>query len=192
MATRRAESGLPWTVETSDRWHAEQPDRWELIEGVPVMMAPGSNNHSLIKGNIYRHLAVQLAGQPCRAFVDGPEIKADSFSAIPDVVVTCSPFGGRAGFVVDPVIVVEVLLPSTERDDIGRKWQGYSLLPSLQHYLVVAQGSRFVTLHTRAGPASFDERVIREGTVELGGVGARLTLDEIYEGVNFEAPSDDA
>ena len=192
MAKRKPESDLPRTVEEFDRWHAERPERWEFIAGVPVMMAPGSNNHSIIKGNIFAQLRGRLAGKPCRAFVDGPEVKSPGFSAIPDVVVTCKPVRGDIGVVEEPTVIVEVLSPSSERDDTGRKWQGYCLIPSLLHYLVVSQESRFVTVHTRTGPASFDESFHQEGTIALEAIGVSLTLDEIYEGVVFEAPPDDA
>jgi hypothetical protein len=57
---------------------------------------------------------------------------------------------------------------------------------------VVAQDSRFVTLHTRTGAASFEERVFQDGVIELGGLGINLSLDEIYEDVTFEPAADDA
>ena len=68
-----------------------------------------------------------------------------------------------------------MLSPWTEGDDIGRKWQWYCLIQSLQHYLVVAQESRFVTLHTRTGPASFEERVYQGGTIDLPSLGISLS-----------------
>lgn len=189
MAKRKPESELPRTLAEFETWHAMQPDRWEFIAGVPVMMAPGSLPHTIIKGNVHRHLANGLAGSPCRAFVDGAEVKSHRLSAIPDVVVTCGPIDLTSSTIAEPVVIVEVLSPSSERDDIGRKWEGYSLIPSLRHYLVVAQESRFVTVHTRTGPTSFDERVYREGTIHLEAINVTLSLDEIYEGVTFELPT---
>ncbi|MEK0082493.1 Uma2 family endonuclease [Benzoatithermus flavus] len=191
MAKRRAESDLPRTVEEFDRWYAQRPERWEFIAGVPVMMVPGANNRTIIKGNVFRPLASRLAGKPCRPLGDGPEVKSHQLSAIP-VVVTCSPVEGRAGHITDPAVIVEMLSPSSERDDTGRKWQGYCLIPSLRHYLAVAQDKRFVTVHTRTGPDSFEERFYLGGTIDLPAIGAQLSLDEIYEGVTFEAePADD-
>lgn len=192
MAQRKPESGLPRTVEAFDRWHAARSERWEFIAGVPVMMAPGSLSHTIIKGNVLRHLANKLAGSPCRAFVDGAEVKSRQLSAIPDVVVACGPIDLASSTIAEPVVIVEVLSPSSERDDIGRKWQGYCLIPSLRHYLVVAQDSRFVTLHTRTGPASFDESIHQEGAIALEAIEVTLTLDEIYEDVTFEVLTDDA
>jgi Uma2 family endonuclease len=124
MAKRRPESGLPRTVEEFDRWHAERPERWEYIAGVPVMMAPASMPHTIIKGNVFAALRAKLDGIRCRALVDGAEIKSLDLSAIPDVLVTCSPLDQRSSTVHEPTLIVEVLSPSSERDDTGRKWQG--------------------------------------------------------------------
>ena len=94
--------------------------------------------------------------------------------------------------IAEPTVIVEVLSPSSERDDTNRKWQSYCLIQSVQHYLVVAQQSRFVTLHTRTGPASFEERVFQDGVVELAAIKVTLSLDEIYEEVDFEPAATDA
>jgi Uma2 family endonuclease len=192
MAKRKPESDLPRTVAEFDLWHARQPERWEFIAGRPVLMAPGSKPHTIIKTNIARHLGNKLAGKSCRAYGEGVEIKSLALSAIPDVVVECGTIDLTTPTVSEPVLIAEVLSPSTEGDDIGRKWQGYCLIQSLQHYLVVAQDSRFVTLHTRTGPASFDEHVYQGGTIDLPSLGIELSIDEIYEDVTFEAPTDDA
>ena len=76
MAKRKPESELPRTVEEFDRWNAEQPERWEFIGGVPVMMAPASLPHTIIKGNIFAAPRNKLAGIALPAFVDGAEVKS--------------------------------------------------------------------------------------------------------------------
>lgn len=192
MAKRKPASELPRTVAEFDAWHARQPERWELIAGAPVMMAPGSLSHTAIKGNVFAALHTKLTGSPCRAFVDGAQVKGPKLSAIPDVVVACGRIDYATPTIAEPVVIVEVLSPYSERDDTLRKWQGYCLISSLQHYLVVAQDSRFVTLHTRTGAAAFEERVFQDGVIELGGLGVSLALDEIYAGVEFEPEADDA
>src|SRR4051794_672260 len=191
MAKSKPESELPRSVEAFDRWHLFQGERWEFIAGVPVMMAPASLPHTIIKGNIYAALRAKLPGTPCRALVEGAEIKSRNLSAIPDVLVACGPLDQSTPTVEEPSLIVEVLSPSSERDDTGRKWQGYCLIPSLRHYLVVAQELPFVTLHTRTGPSSFEERVYENGTIELGDLGISLSLDEIYDGVEFPTPAED-
>jgi Uma2 family endonuclease len=192
MAKARPESDLPRTVDEFDRWNSEQPERWEFIAGVPVMMAPASLPHTLIKGNIFAALGAKLAGTPCRAIVDGAEVKSYKLSAIPDVLVACGEFDQRTSTIAEPVVLVEVLSPSSERDDTQRKWQGYCLIPSLRHYLVVAQDSRFVTVHSRTGPSSFAEEVYQDGVIELPAIGVSLSIDEIYDGVRLFGAEVDA
>ena len=191
MARRKPESDLPRTVPEFEAWNAAQPERWEFIAGQPVMMAPASLSHTIIKGNAFVALREKLKGTPCRAFIDGAEVKGHRLSAIPDVVVACGPIDQASSLIEEPMLIVEVLSPSTERDDTYRKWQSYCLFQTLQHYLVIAQDSRFAMLHTRTGPASFEERVHRDGLIELSALGVTLTLDEIYEDVTFpEFPAD--
>lgn len=191
MARAKAESGLPRTVAEFDRWNAEQPERWEFIGGVPVMMAPAANRHSLIKGNVFAALHAKLRRGPCRPLVDGPEVRSAKLVAVPDVVVTCEAIDGRSGRIGQPIVLVEVSSPSSERDDTERKWHSYCLIPSLQHYLVISQDERFLILHTRTGPSSFLETIHKEGEVELSPIGVTLSLDEIYDGIEFEPEPDD-
>ena len=190
MARARPFDDKSWTVAEFDRWHAGQPERWELIGGVPVMMSPPMRPHTTIKGNIFAGLRAKLAGRPCQVYVDGVEVKEQSrkLSAIPDVVVECDQPATRSPEVKEPIVIVEVISPSSERDDTGRKWRGYRLIPSVQHYLVVEQDEPAVTIHTRTGPFSFAEELVGEGAVELTALGVSLTIDEIYENVDFSQP----
>src|SRR5690349_19111809 len=116
MAKRRPESELPRTVAEFAGWSAEQTERWEFIAGHPVMMAPPSLPHTIIKTNVGRHLGNKLVGSGCRAYVDGAEVKGHRLSAIPDIVVACGPIDQTSPAIAAPVLVVEVLSPSTERD----------------------------------------------------------------------------
>lgn len=188
MASARPQSDLPRDVEAFDRWHTRQPERWEFIAGVPVLMAPASLPHTIIKGNIFAALRTKLRGTPCHVLVDGAQVRSRSLSAVPDVVVTCGELGQTSPYVQEPLVIVEVLSPSSERDDTQRKWQGYCLIPSLKHYLVVAQDLPFVTLHTRTGPSSFAEVVVEDGEIVLQALGVTLSTAEIYESISFGPP----
>lgn len=194
MAKSLAKDNLPRTVEEFDRWHAQQPERWEFIAGVPVMMAPASLPHTIIKTNIARHLGNKLAGTPCRAYVDGAEVKVRSkrLSAIPDIVVACGRPDLASPEIREPIVIVEVLSPSTERDDTERKCRAYRLIPSLRYYLVVEQEEPFVTVHTRTGPSAFIEEDHQAGTIDLPEIGVSLSFAEIYEDVEFTPQVPDA
>ena len=198
MARARETLDLPGTLEAFDAWHAKQPERWEFIFGDPIMMAPGSMAHTLIKTNIAGELRARLRGTNCRSLSDGAEIRTENFVAIPDIVVACGPLDFTTPSVTEPKVIVEVLSPSTASFDRHEKWRAYCRVESLAHYLLVEQDERFVTLHTRTGRFTWDERVILDGEVPLDAIGAALPLDEVYAGVTFEdegvaeAPSEGA
>src|SRR6267154_1983239 len=91
-------------------------ERWELLDGVPVLMVGGTVGHSLITGNAFGALRDMTRRRGCQAhsndlLVTSPADKA--FSAAPDVFVRCGSVPRGARKVDDPVLVVEVLSPST-------------------------------------------------------------------------------
>jgi Uma2 family endonuclease len=81
--------------------------------------------------------------------------------------------------VAEPIIIVEVMSPSSEADDTHRKWFSYRKIPSLRHYLVVAQDQRLVQVHTRAGDV-WRERFVTSGSVELDDPPLRLEFGDMY------------
>jgi Uma2 family endonuclease len=179
MARAAAQADWPRTVAEFEMWHARQPERWEFVDGWPRLMAPASMTHSIIKRNVFRALDGALADGPCEVLVDGPQILTDEISAIPDVVVTCAPLDLTTPVVAEPVIIVEVMSPASEADDTGRKWLSYQKIPSLKHYLVLAQDRRLVQIHSRAGDL-WRERFISVGTIELDDPKLRVDLAALY------------
>jgi Uma2 family endonuclease len=151
MATAAPQEDWPRSIAEFQAWHARQPERWEFIEGWPRLMAPASMTHSIIKRNVFRALDHALGVGPCEVLVDGPQILTDEISAIPDVVVTCAALELTTPVVAEPAIIVEVMSPASEADDTGRKWLCYQKIPSLKHYLVLAQDRCLVQVHSRAG-----------------------------------------
>jgi Uma2 family endonuclease len=118
--------------------------------------------------------------------VDGPQILTDEISAIPDFVVTCSAIDLSTPVIAQPVIIVEVMSASSERDDAGRKWFSYRKIPSLQHYLVFSQDQRVVQVHSRAGDL-WRERFISAGAIELEDPPVSLDVEAIYAATDIAA-----
>jgi Uma2 family endonuclease len=130
-------------------WAMEQPGRYELIDGVPIAMAPERAVHARVKANVWSALrdAIFDAGLECEAFPDGMTVRVSEDTAYePDALVQCGdPLGDDSVEASAPVIVVEVVSPSSTRSDTNAKLDGYFKIPSVQHYLVViAQGKRVV------------------------------------------------
>jgi Uma2 family endonuclease len=186
MAEAARRENWPRTVAEFEDWRARQPERWEFIDGQPRLMAPASMKHSIIKANAFAALRTALAGTRCTALVDGPQILTDEISAIPDVVVTGSPIDLSTPVIAEPVIIVEVMSPSSEADDAGRKWSSYPKIPSLKHYLVLSQDERVVQVHSRSGDL-WRERFISSAAIELDDPTVRLDVDLIYAATDVAA-----
>jgi Uma2 family endonuclease len=149
-------------------------------------MAPASRRHSIIKRDVLRALDRALEGNACQALVDGPQILTDEISAIPDDVVTCTALDLSTPVIAEPVIIVEVMSPGSEADDTGRKWLAYRKIPSLRHYLVLAQDRRLVHIHSRAGDI-WRERFVSEAAVQLDDPSVRLEVDALYVATDLAA-----
>ena len=99
----------------------------------------------------------------------------------PDIVVTCQPVSGTDDIVPEPIVVIEVISPSTEREDRGRKKFDYFATPSIWQYAIVEQDERLIDLYTRAGDRWTDEIVEGDAVLKLSSIGVEVSLDVIYE-----------
>jgi Uma2 family endonuclease len=88
--------------------------------------------------------------------------------------------------VAEPAIIVEVMSPASEADDTGRKWLSYQKIPSLKHYLVLAQDRCLVQVHSRAGDL-WRERFLSTGTIELDDPHLRLDVAALYAQTDLAA-----
>ena len=186
MVEAARQEDWPRMVEEFEIWHARQPERWELIRGQPRLMAPASIRRSIIKRNATVALHRSLASRGCEALVDVPRILTDEISAIPDVVATCAPLDLTTPVIAEPVIIVEVMSPSSEQNDTGLRWLAYRAIATLRHYLVLSQDQRLVHVHSRAGDF-WHERFVSEGMVELDEPAVRLDLDDLYAATDLAA-----
>jgi Uma2 family endonuclease len=122
-------------------WAECQKRRYERIAGEPVAMSPERIEHVRVKNRIWAALdrAVHAANLPCEALGDGVTIEINEDTDYePDAVVNCGPPApGDAVAATNPVIVVEVLSPSTESVDLADKLADYFKVATIQHYLIV-------------------------------------------------------
>lgn len=172
----------PWTVDEFVEWERLQSARYEYFDGVIRMMVGGTNAHTVIRDNCYRALHDKLRGRPCRVLNEGPKVVVGHASLYPDLLVTCSPIEMGDDRIREPVLLVEVLSPSTEDQARGSKWVRYQDVPSLQHYLLIAQEERRIEVYTRTD-VGWHLVVVRppKDELTLSALGMTLTLDEIYE-----------
>jgi Uma2 family endonuclease len=152
-------------------WAEGRQGRWELRDGRPIMMAPERALHALIKYAAQETLkaAIRNANLPCRMFPDEMTVRVTARTAFePDALVVCPPPADLNTMEIqNPVIVVEVLSPSTAADDHGVKLDGYFSLGGVHHYLILDADRRVMIHHRRAHAGAIETRVLREGVVVL-------------------------
>ena len=171
-------TGPRLTAEAFMAWYDQQPDgrRYELLDGAMYEMQGERVAHGRIKGRIFNVLGREIAKSAlrCEAYVDGMAVNVDGESVFePDVLVRCGPdLPDDATLIPDPVIVVEVNSPPTQRVDALDKLRRYFRNPSIIHYLIVSPAKRSVIHHQPpAGRADCDEPGQRNGRVAAGAAG---------------------
>ncbi len=169
-------------------WALEQPTgRYELDNGVVVAMSPERVNHALAKGQAWLALRTAIAarGLACQALPDGATVRIDDRTVYePDTLVRCGPpLPGDAIEVTDPVVVVEVVSPSSRGIDRGVKLAGYFSLPSVRHYLIVDTDKRVVIHHRRGEAGEIEVRILHEGLLELDPPGLAFDIGDIFAGL---------
>ena len=161
-----AEAFLEWA-------EAQDDGRYQLIGGQIVAMAPERAEHGLVKYQAAKALeaAIVQAGVPCRAFVDSLGVKIDDTTVFePDALVNCGEPISRGSLIApNPVIVVEVISPTSTRRDLAVKLTNCFRHPGVRHYLVVVMENRTVIQHSRSEGDTLRSRI--------AGMAGRLTFD---------------
>jgi Uma2 family endonuclease len=171
-------------VEAFLAWEAAQEMRYELVGGVVRAMAGGSDIHDALSTRMVARLLEAAAKRPgCRARGSNLKIRSPVGSVMyPDAFVRCGPRDDRATVVDDPLVVVEVLSPSTDQHDLTRKRWAYEAIPSLRAILLVDTEALRVEIATREPDGTWRSRLVegREGVVELAVLDTRIPLAELY------------
>jgi Uma2 family endonuclease len=169
---------LSW-VETQDR------GRFELVRGDVVAMAPERAEHVQAKlaAAVALREAVRRAGVDCQAFVEGLSVVSDDETTyVPDALVTCGAVVARSSLVAPhPVIVVEVLSPSSARIDTTTKLADYFRVPGLIHYLVIDLGRRHAVHYRRLADGTFTHAIVRDGEILFDPPGIVVAVASLFE-----------
>jgi Uma2 family endonuclease len=167
---------------------------YQLIDGVIVAMAPPAIPHQIIAGNLTYEIGAALRANRPNCTVRSqagiaPQGLVGRNHFETDITVTCEA-GGHRGIAAEPVLIVEIQSPSTERDDHFVKLPHYQAIPSLMEILYIESESVAATVYRRqadgwdtiqiAGPA---------GRLELYTIGLDIPLAAVYRGVPGFAPA---
>lgn len=165
-------------------WSRSQAGRYELAGGEVLAQASERAAHAKIKGRAYLtlHNAIAARGLSCHALPDGMAVRVDAETVFePDAQVYCGPELPPDAIVVEaPAIVVEVLSPSTGKNDALGKLSAYFRIPSVAHYLIVSPDERLIFHHARGEGGAILTRIVREGRIALDPPGLEIAVEDIY------------
>ena len=191
-------SALPieriWPADKYLAWESEQPTKFELIDNCIVAMSGASRSHNIITGNITTSLNVRLRKKPCEVYPGDMRVQAERESSYtyPDVVVVCGEPRFRddtkPSTLQNPLLIFEVLSPSTEDIDRNRKFGQYLQLPSLEGYFLVSQDKPRVESYTRQADGwLYQDHADLESKLRIDAIGVSLSLEDVYHKVQFES-----
>jgi Uma2 family endonuclease len=164
-------------------WADGREGKWELHDGVPVLMSPERVRHTGTKTDVIFVLrtAIDRAGAPCRAYAEGITVRVrENRAFVPDALVVCPAPSPDKIEISNPLIVVEVLSPSTLAFDHGVKLEGYFSLPSLAHYLILDPDRRVVIHHTRGRDDVIETRILHDGRLRLDPPGIEVAVADLF------------
>ncbi len=133
-------SRLTFSFDDYLAWEQCQPQRHEFMRGEVFAMAGGTDLHNEVSGNLYVMLRRHLRGSPCRAYMGDVKVRVEAAncSFYPDVLVTCAENDRTDRYLKrSPLLVIEVLSPTTAVFDLGDKFAAYRKLDSLREYVLV-------------------------------------------------------
>lgn len=125
--------------------------RHEYVKGRVFAMPGSSDAHNVVCGNLFSFIHSQLRDSQCRAYMNDMKVRIETAKSYyyPDIAITCESFEAKSVFKCSPVILIEVLSPSTAQIDRREKLIAYQAITSLQEYLLVSQDRQMVELYRR-------------------------------------------
>lgn len=190
MALPKSKIITPEEYLALERQAEEKSEYWD---GEIFLMAGASREHNLIVTNVGRELSTQLLERPCEVYPGDMRVRIPKTAryVYPDASVVC----GQPQFedeevdtLLNPTVVVQVLSPSTEAFDRGKKLDNYRTIPSLQECVLIAQDECHVYVYTRQPDNRWllSEATQFDDVVPLTSIGCQLALTEVYRKVQFQ------
>ena len=160
--------------------------RHEYVNGLVYAMAGSSDKHNLVSSNANAILNQALPDE-CEVFIADMKVRIQPKKALmfyyPDVMVCCEGDDNATYYRERPCLIIEVLSPSTERQDRFEKFWSYQQIPTLQEYLLLHQGVKEATLFRRSN--DWQPEMYRKGILHLESVDLDISIDDLYRRVRL-------
>lgn len=169
----------------------------EYYAGTIFAMSGASEQHNLIASNVNALIYLQLRGRGCRIYPSDMRIKVlqTGLNTYPDLTIVCGPpeftEPTKRDTLINPMVIIEILSPSTERYDRGMKFQQYRTIATLQEYVLIAQDAHHIERYTRHDSHMWmlTEADGSEASITLSSLNITLSLADIYEQVDVPPES---
>jgi len=161
--------------------------RYEYLDGEIRMLAGGSPDHSIISANLTAAIKGSLKGSQCRVYNSDVQLRlSEKRYVFPDVTISCDERDrNQKEMIRHPRVVVEVLSPTTEATDRGKKAAYYRACPTIQEYMMVDSEEVFVEVHRREEERWTINTFEPGDTITLESLGIRFPIEDAYEGTNL-------
>ena len=161
--------------------------RYEYLDGELRMLAGGSPDHSIIIANLTAAIKGSLKGSQCRVYNSDLQLRlSEKRYVFPDVTISCDERDrNQKEMIRHPRVVVEVLSPTTEATDRGKKAAYYRACPTIQEYMMVDSEEVFVEVHRREEERWTINTFEPGDTITLESLGVRFPIEDAYEGTSL-------
>jgi Uma2 family endonuclease len=175
------------TVAEFLKWAEAQEGDFELVDGQIVAMARERALHNFAKMAVFNALqdAIRAAELPCLVYTDRMTVEIDMHTARgPDAIVQCGePVDLDSMVVANPLVVAEVISPTSERRDTDAKLVEYFSIPSIKHYLIFFPQKRVVVHHAKGATNSINTALVRSGEIRLDPPGIAIGVEGIFAAI---------
>ncbi len=175
---------MHWSEADYLAFENESPTKHEFFQGEVFAMSGARPVHNRVATNTLGELVALLKGKPCGAFNSDQRIfiPATGLYTYTDGGVTCGAWQIHSDgmCLLNPVLLFEVLSPSTREYDMGAKRQHYEQIPSLRHLLLIDCPDRRVWHHYRQSSGLWSWREIASGLIDLGDLGGSVRVEALY------------
>ncbi len=164
----------------------EGPVKHEYIDGMAYVKMGANSQHNRITINFIKYLDEHLEGRRGEVYAVSMKVRVSpTVYYYPDVVVACDPPGGDEYTSQQPILIIEVLSPSTAKTDRREKLGNYRNIPGLLEYVMVAQGRVRIEVWRRRANEEWEIEFLTQtdDTLELESVGLSLSVAQVYRNV---------
>jgi Uma2 family endonuclease len=182
------------TLDEFLRWDDGTDTRYELIDGFPVAMAPPARAHGILCARLGGLIDAALRSRrPCAAQIEAGIARPDHDDSfyVADIAVSCQPYTQGEQLVQEPILIVEILSPSTERNDRRQKLPAYQEIGSVREIVFIDADSHHAEVYRRDN-SHWGIELVRgaDATLFLASVELRTSMSELYEGIAIPAGTD--